>query len=116
MKTSQFSPVMPPEHTDRTCPAVGFQRATVCVPVTVRPFAHAGRTVTHCCGDPVVVAGEQPCAGTKNGVCHFTISQTICVEVPVEFGAVPVVGDPFVDCLGASEEDICTDCTRETDA
>lgn len=42
---------------------------------------------TKCCGDPVVVSGDKPCAGKKNGVCTFTISQTICVEVPVEFGA-----------------------------
>lgn len=99
--------------TDNTCPATGFQRASVCVPVTVAPFARAGTTITKCCGDPVVVAGDRPCAGRKNGVCTFTISQTICVEVPVNFGAVATVGDTFVDCLGASAEDICTGCSRE---
>lgn len=96
-----------------TCPAVGFQRVGVCVPVTVSPFAHTGTTKTTCCGDPKVVSGEKPCAGKKNGVCTFTISQTICVEVPVRFGATAVVGDTFVDCLGASAEDICANCRSE---
>lgn len=101
------------ETEDHTCPAVGYQKVSVCVPVTVTPFAHAGATVTKCCGDPVVVAGETPCSGKKNGVCSFTISQTICVEVPVNFGATAAVGDTFVDCLGASADDICINCKNE---
>ena len=38
----------------QTCPAVGYQSASICVPVTVTPFAQAGLTATKCCGDPVV--------------------------------------------------------------
>lgn len=57
-----------------TCPATGFQRVSVCVPVTITPFAKTGKTKTTCCGDPVVVSGDTPCAGKKNGVCTFTIS------------------------------------------
>lgn len=99
--------------TDGTCPAVGFQKASVCVPVIVTPFAHAGKTVTKCCGDPVVVPGDKPCPGKKNGACAFTISQTICVEVPVSFGANAMVGDTFVECMGASTDDICSNCKEE---
>ena len=29
-------------NTVQTCPAVGYQSASVCVPVTVTPFAQAG--------------------------------------------------------------------------
>lgn len=36
---------------NQTCPAVGYQAATVCVPVTVEPFAKAGMTKTKCCGN-----------------------------------------------------------------
>lgn len=46
----------------------------------------------------------------KNGNCVFTVSQNICVEVPVEFGAVAEVGDAYVSRNGATAEDICTDC------
>lgn len=101
------------ETVEETCPAVGFQKASVCVPVNVAPFAHTGKTVTKCCGNPEVVSGEVTCAGVKNGVCSFTISQTICVEVPVNFGAVATVGDTFVECLGASADDICKNCKKE---
>lgn len=101
------------ETVEETCPATGYQRASVCVPVSVAPFAHAGKTVTRCCGEPEVLDGEATCSGKKNGVCSFTISQTICVQVPVNFGAIATVGDTYVNCLGASADDICINCQRE---
>lgn len=94
----------------QTCPAVGYQSASICVPVTVTPFAQAGVTSTRCCGTPVVTPGRDVCAGVRNGACFFTITQDICVTVPVEFGAVATVGDSFVSCNGASDQDICTSC------
>ncbi|SHK44140.1 hypothetical protein [Hespellia stercorisuis] len=97
---------------DQTCPAIGYQSASICVPVTVTPFAKTGATRTKCCGNPVVVPGRNVCDGVKNGACSFTISQDICVAVPVDFGAVATVGDTFVRCNGASSEDICTHCDK----
>ena len=101
------------EPVEGTCPAVGYQKVAVCVPVLITPFAHTGKTVTKCCGEPAVVPGEMPCPGRKNGVCAFIMSLTICVEVPVNFGATAVVGDTFVDCIDASAEDICRNCKEE---
>ena len=95
---------------DQTCPAIGYQSASICVPVTVTPFAKAGTTITKCCGNAVVTPGKVPCEGIKNGACSFTISQDICVAVPVEFGAVATVGETFVNCNDASSDDICTNC------
>ncbi len=94
----------------QTCPAVGYQSASICVPVTVTPFAQTGSTVTKCCGDPVVTPGQNTCSGVRNGSCFFTISQDICVAVPVEFGAVATVGDSYINCNGASGKDICAGC------
>lgn len=102
-----------PVSEDQTCPAVGYQSASICVPVAVTPFAHARTTITKCCGDPVVTSGRTACKGAKGGVCYFTISQDICVEVPVDFGAAADVGDPYVDCIGASASDICDGCGEE---
>lgn len=93
-----------------TCPAIGYQAASICVPVTVTPFAEAGVTKTKCCGDPIVTSGIAPCPGVKNGACAFTISQNICVSVPIAFGAEAVVGDTYVDCGGATAQDICSGC------
>jgi hypothetical protein len=94
-------------------PTVGYQSASVCVPVTVTPYAKTGTTVTKCCGEALVTLGRNTCGGTKNGTCSFTISQDICVEVPVSFGATAEVGDAYVTCNGASADDICTNCGLE---
>ncbi len=99
---------------EQTCPTVGYQSASVCVPVTVTPFAKTGATFTKCCGAPVVVPGRLTCEGERNGACVFTLAQDICVAVPVEFGAVASVGDTFVSCNNASAEDICTGCNQVT--
>ena len=88
-----------------TCPAVGYQSALICVPVTVTPFAQTGITTTKCCGSPGVTSGREVCNGVRNGSCVFTISQDICVAVPVES-----VGDSSPSCNGASDQDICTGC------
>ena len=106
---------MPDTNNDRTCSTTAFQLSSVCVPVTVTPFAKAGHTVTKCCTKPEVVSGRVTCGGVKNGQCVFTVTQEICVEVPIEFGAVASVGDPFVTCNGASADDICPGC-GSTDA
>ena len=93
-----------------TCPAIGYQSVSMCVPVTVTPFAQTGTTVTKCCGNPVITPGISTCGGLRNGTCSFTISQDICVAVPVAFGATAAVGDTYVSCNAVSEKDICTDC------
>ena len=54
--------------------------------------------------------GRVVCEGIRSGACVFTISQDFCVSVPVEFGAEATVGEAYVNCGGASAEDICTAC------
>ncbi len=100
----------------QTCEATAYQPFSVCVPVTVTPFAIPGDTTTVCCGPPTVTPGTPTCPGVENGSCTFTITQNICVAVPIEFGATPVVGNPFVQCGTASAEDICTGCGDVNDA
>ena len=96
----------------RDCEAVAYQRLAVCVPVTITPFANALPTTTFCCGDPIITPANGTCNGTRNGSCTFTITQNICVEVPVEFGATPEVGDPFVQC-GVVNDDECSECATD---
>lgn len=93
---------------------MGHQSATICVPVKVTPFARPGVTTTHCCGKPIITPGANTCRGTINGNCTFTISQNICVEVPVEFGATATVGAAVVDCGEATGKDICRCCKEAT--
>jgi len=88
-----------------TCNAVGEQLVSICVPVSVQPFATVGPITVTCCGSPIVEPGTI-CSGTPNTTCDFTISQTICVAVPVEFGAVVNTGETNVQCAGQS----CANC------
>lgn len=96
---------------ETTCPAVAYQRARLCVPVTVTPFASAGDTTTICCGTPTISSGEIACEGTPLGTCVFTITQELCIEVPVAFGANATVGNYSVQCLGAGTAAVCEGCT-----
>ena len=95
---------------ENECPAVAYQAAGVCVPVTVAPYASVGTPVTTCFGDPFVTSETPSCASRKNGTCTFTITQFICIEIPVYFGANASSRDAYVTCLGATSEDICTEC------
>ncbi|MDD2574224.1 MAG: hypothetical protein PHS13_08265 [Firmicutes bacterium] len=93
-----------------TCEGVGYQPLSVCVPVTVSPFAIEGTSTTFCCGDPVVTPGPAVCEGVEDGICEFTMTQDLCVRVPVTFGATSLVGSTFVQCGDATDEDVCTGC------
>lgn len=95
---------------ETTCPAVGYQRASVCVPVTITPFANVGDATTYCCGSPVITDGLSVCAGETRGTCTFTITQEICIAVPVVFGATAAVGDYTVQCLDVGDASTCMDC------
>jgi hypothetical protein len=79
------------------CPAVGTHYATVCVPVTVKPFGIPGPVTVECYGKPEIT-GEDHCHGNVGTVCHFTISQRVRIDVPVDFGASVCVGETLVDC------------------
>lgn len=93
------------------CEKITYQPATVCVPVKVTPSASAGAVNTFCCGEPTVT----PCScyvlsrGNVNGSCNYTISQNICVEVPIQFNAIACVGDPSVECGRATSLDSSKD-------
>lgn len=99
------------EPVDHNCPVTGYQKLSVCVPITVTPYARIGRVTTYCCGEPTITPGPAPCPGTANGSCTFTITQQLCVKVPVTFGAYATPGDHHVQCGEVSENDICTNCT-----
>lgn len=89
---------------DDTCNSNVYHKAKVSVPVAVKPFSFAEPTRTICCGDPVIK--HVHCIdGCKDRICYFTISQEICVEIPIHFGARARIGETWVDCLETSAED-----------
>ena len=90
---------------DGKCPAVGYQKVEVSVPVTVTPFAKAGKAEVYCYGKAEVNHGKDHCKGIENGQCTFTISQKLLVAIPVLFGAVAKEGGTYVDCKDCYYDD-----------
>lgn len=95
--------ILPDKH---GCSAVGAQHVNVNVPVTVKPFGEIGNAKVHCLGRPIVKDSE-PCHGEPGGVCRFTISQKMRVEVPVTFHAKAESNGAFVDCGCAESKGGC---------
>jgi hypothetical protein len=98
------------------CETRGYQFAKVCVPVTVKPYAHAGCAKTFCYGRTIITPGTHTCCGKPNASCSFTITQRICVAVPVKFGARTYVSDTYVECEAVSDHDISQTYAEEADA
>lgn len=91
------------------CPVVGSQVATVCLPVSIKPYVTTSPSCVQCCGDMTISHCCNHCKGMVNGSCDFTITQKIRIDVPVEFGATVKVGDTYVDCVCTNEEAVLND-------
>lgn len=97
---------------EEPCETTFFQIETVCVPVTVTPFATLGEATTTCCGDPVVNP-DGKCMGDKKS-CSFTIKQRLCIEIPITFGAAIETGEATVQCGEVTTEPCdCDDAEME---
>lgn len=91
------------------CESTFFQNETVCVPVTVTPFATPGTAKAGCCGRPIITPDGE-CPGNRTS-CSFTIKQKLCIEIPIKFGAVIETGSAVVQCGEVSE--VPCDCSGE---
>lgn len=99
------------------CSAIGYQDVDVCIPVTIKPFGEVGNVKTHCEGKPLIIQGCDCCPGKTGGVCKFTISQKLRVEVPVIFGAKAEIGEASVECGCTESISDCENCLEyETEA
>lgn len=104
------------DQTDRansanTCSKFAYQKANVSVPVMVKPVAWVGSANSFCCNEPTIDNFQCKPHGNKQ-ICCFTISQEICVEIPVQFGAQVCSGEPWIDCHEVSV-DPCSNCDTE---
>lgn len=84
------------------CDKTASQCVTVTAPVTLTPTAVVGTVSTACQGAPTVTCvtdGE----GSSTTV---SITQRICVSIPVRFGVEKSDGDPTITCADGQ----CTRC------
>lgn len=79
-----------------SCENVFFQKEKVCVPVTVKSFATPGDATVTCCGKPVVM--NQNACPSGNMSCTFTVTQELCIKIPITFGADVETGRATVQC------------------
>lgn len=97
----------PPVPSD--CEVTAFQRVGVCVPVTVIPYAYPGDVTTICCGNPLITPYIGSCPGMVTE-CTFTVTQNVCITVPLTFGAKVDVGEAKIECDEPTLADLCKDC------
>lgn len=90
----------PNEKYKKNCTVLTYQSANVSVPITVKPRVNTGPISTFCCGEPKVTPASYTVkynSGSGSGCC-YTISQNICIEIPVEFSANAYANPPRVIC------------------
>ena len=92
----------------KTCPVTGRKVVEISVPVTIKPLAKVGKIELQCCGKPTIKSGENP-KGELDGTCNFTITQKICVEIPIDFSAETTTGETFV---ASSKESFDKSCNK----
>lgn len=76
------------------CPATVNETVCVQADVTITPGVSVTGVETYCVGDPVIGA----CPGTVEESCSFTVSQNICVQIPLTFSADAVAAPSGIVC------------------
>jgi hypothetical protein len=73
------------QHVQALCPATVHETVCVQARVTIVPIVTVGEIQSFCVGGPVIGA----CPGTPSptNTCTFSVSQNICVVVPLFFSA-----------------------------
>lgn len=67
------------------CPAIVNETVCVQASVTITPDVKTGEIKSFCVGNPSI--GRCPGTPSPTGNCSFTVSQKICVQVPLTFSA-----------------------------
>ena len=98
----EHEPILPyqPENTCpiNSCNKTAVQCVEVSTPVTLTPTAVVGTISTACQGAP-----EVDCVTNDGGTsCTLTITQRVCVSMPVRFGVAMDSDDPTIACADGS--------------
>ena len=81
------------------CNKVGMQCVGVSQSLTLTPTAMVGTAVVTCQGSPRV-----SCETAADGkTCLVTVTQRVCVTVPIRFGTTVEPHDPTIACAGAAD-------------
>nr|WP_315020014.1 hypothetical protein [uncultured Aminipila sp.] len=98
------------QNQDAVCESIVHE--TVCVQgnVTITPSIVSGPSTSFCVGNPIIGS----CPGELRRNCVFTVSQNICVQIPLTFSATATAASNGIVCgipdIGPCEE--ITACTH----
>ena len=82
-----------PSNTSR-CSRVGTQCVDVAATLTLAPTAVVGTMSVCCQGTPRIT-----CVTNDNGTsCTVTMTQQLCVSVPIRYGVTMTAGEPTIGC------------------
>lgn len=84
------------------CEKTGVQCVDIAAPLTVEPTAAVGTAAVSCQGSPSVSCVTEP----DGRSCTVTVTQQVCVSVPIRYGVTVTPGDPTVACADST----CRDC------
>lgn len=85
-----------PEETGlcNTCNKIVTQCVDVTAPVILQPAASLGTVTVACQGTPCV-----SCSTDSSGTCcTVTLTQQVCVTIPVRYGVSMSSGEPVISC------------------
>lgn len=92
------------EHS-KNCNKTVHQKAKITLPISIEPYVIAGKIKTKCCGMPRVTI--DPLGDCKDS-CHYLITQEICIDIPLKFGAVTETRETFIECdLPVIDDNCC---------
>ena len=92
------------------CIALTYQSAAVSVPIIVRPKVSTGNINTFCCGEPSIKPSPYKIICSQSGgSCSFILTQSICIEIPIEFSAEAAASCPYIEC-GEVSGKLCENC------
>ncbi|MEB4819584.1 hypothetical protein [Bacillus thuringiensis] len=85
--------------------------AEVCVEadITIIPTVETGTPVVHCVGVPSLeTCADMGFTPSATGNCKFTISQVLCISIPISFGAETIAVPGTVACGHACNGPNCS--------
>lgn len=85
-----------------SCNKVGTQCVDVTAELTLEPTAAVGTVTVTCQGMPRITCVTAP----DGASCTVTLTQQICVSIPVRYGVTTSNCDPTIACTG----DSCIGC------
>lgn len=79
------------------CEKTGVQCVDIAAPLTVEPTAAVGAAAVSCQGSPSVCCVTEP----DGRSCTVTVTQQVCISVPIRYGVTLTAGSPTIACAGS---------------